>query len=137
MWRCRCLKEKTKELDKDLAEVDSSRLANSMRIGVAPAMVGDTRLTYWGTKPDENWSKETKKMMGCYARKPDEAIKEMMEKMGEGMTARRVMLNLIAAPEKEETVGGPKSEKVRGTKKEEEDRKKKKEEQKGKARRRK
>ena len=110
MWRCRCLKEKAKELDKELAEVDPSSLTNSMMIGVAPAMAGETRLAYWGTDPDENWSKETKKMMGCYARKPDEAIKEMMEKMGEGMTARMVMQNLIAAPEKEETMGGPKSE---------------------------
>ena len=58
---------KTKELDRGLAEIDPGSLTNSMRIGVAPAMDGDTRLTYWGAEPDENWSKETKKMMVCYA----------------------------------------------------------------------
>lgn len=67
VWRCRCLKEKAKEPGKELAEVDPSSLTNSMRIGVASAMAGDTRLTYWGAKPDENCSNETNKMMGCYA----------------------------------------------------------------------
>ena len=41
---------KAKELDKVLAEIDPGSLTNSMRIGVAPAMDGDTRLTYWGSR---------------------------------------------------------------------------------------
>ena len=51
--------------------------------GSLSAMAGDTRLTYWGAKPDGNWSNETTQKMGCYARKPGEAINEIIGKMGE------------------------------------------------------
>ena len=54
----------SKELDHELAEIDLGSLTDPMRIGVAPAMDGDTRLIYWGAEPEENWSKETKKMLG-------------------------------------------------------------------------
>ena len=81
VWRCRCLKEKTRGLDKELAEIGPERLTNSMRIGVAPAMDGNIRMTYWGPEPDESWSKETKQMMGCYSKEPNEIAKGMIEKM--------------------------------------------------------
>ena len=77
-------------------------------------MAGDTRLTYWGAKPDENWSNETQQMMGCCARRPDVAINEMMENMRGGMSARMVMQNLIAAPEKGGDDGRPKVGKRKG-----------------------
>ena len=77
MWRCRCLKEKAKELDKDLAEIDLGKLANSMLIGVD----GDTRKTYWGTEPDESWSKRTQQVMGCYSKDASETVKHMIEKV--------------------------------------------------------
>ena len=43
VWKCRCLKEKTKELDKELAEIDPEKFTNSMRI--------------WGCSSD-GWSHE-------------------------------------------------------------------------------
>ena len=112
VWRCRCLQEKTKELDKDLAEIDPGKLANSMLIGVAPAMDGDTRKTYWGTEPDESWSKSTRRMMGCYSKYANETVKHIIERVETGMPARMVMQSLIAAPEKNEAQGGPRSRKV-------------------------
>ena len=56
-WKCKRLRAKAKELDEELSEVDPAIFANSMLIGVAPAMNGDTRKTYWGTSLNENWSK--------------------------------------------------------------------------------
>ena len=70
VWRCKCLREKAKGLDKELAEIDPGKLTDSMLIGVAPAMDGDTRTTYWGAEPGENWSKETKQM-GCYSKEKE------------------------------------------------------------------
>ena len=65
------MKEKAKGLDTELAEVDPSSLTNSMRMGVGPAMVGDTMLNYWGTKPDGNWGNETKHDVGVLRKKAE------------------------------------------------------------------
>ena len=58
IWRCRRLRTKAKELDEELAEMDPGKFANSMLMGVAPAMSGDTRKTFWGTDPDEKLEQE-------------------------------------------------------------------------------
>ena len=112
LWRCRCLKEKAKELDKDLAEIDPGTLTNSMLIGVAPAMDGDTRKTYWGTEPDERWSERTRKMMGCHSKYANETVRHIIERIVPGIPARTVMQSLIAAPDKKTAQGGPKSKQV-------------------------
>ena len=105
VWKCRRLKEKARGLDKELAEIDPDKLTNSMRIGVAPAMDGDTRVTHWGTEPDESWSKETKQMMGCYSNEPNGIVKRMTANVEKGMSARMVMQGLIAAPERRGDAG--------------------------------
>ena len=50
VWRCRCLKEKTKELDTELAAIDPSSLINSMRIWGRPSDGGRHEADLLGSK---------------------------------------------------------------------------------------
>ena len=73
-------------------------------------MSGDTRKTFWGKSPEENWSKSMCKAFGCQFKYPNKVVKHIIEKVQPETTARMVMQAIIT-PEREKTEG-PKSREV-------------------------
>ena len=106
------MKTKAMDLDEELAGIDPGKLPNSMLIGVAPVMDGDTRKTYWGAEPEEGWSRELKKAFGCGQKQPNSIVKHIIERIEPGISARMVMQSLISSPEKGKAEEGPRSKKV-------------------------
>ena len=65
-WFCESLTRKAGDVDEELANIDPMGLAPAVRHGVAPIMNANPTKTFWGVPCKEEWSKEQKKLLGCW-----------------------------------------------------------------------